>query len=169
MLEQTDLDRTAAERAQAERAHDVQKEFVFRSNAASIESGHSVLRAIALINGGAVIVLLGFIGVLADKNKLSADDLHAVADSLLWFARGIFCTAVASGAAFLVNYSTAIGHAAKPQDLVHPYVHVCPTSRWCNAIANFGAVVAIFAGLLAVLAFGAGAGSIYAAIIKLKL
>jgi hypothetical protein len=161
--------RADPDRRAAERAHEVHKEFVFQSNAASVENGQSALRTITLINGGAVIALLGFIGVLADKNKLSADNLLAVADSLLWFARGIFCTAVAFGAAFLVNYSTAIGNAAKPLDWVHPYVHECSKSRWCNAFANFGTVVAILSGFVAVLAFGMGAGSIYAAIIKLKL
>ena len=164
MPEQTDAARRAAERA-----HEVHKEFVFQSNAASVESAHSALRTIMLINGGAVVAILGFICVVADKNKLSTNDLHAIADCLRWFAFGIFCAAVAFGAAFLVNCSTALGNAAKPLDLVPPYVHDCPTSNWCNVFRNLCAVSAILFGGVAILAFGTGAGSIYSAIAKLSL
>jgi hypothetical protein len=164
MPEQTDLARGAAERA-----HGVHKTFVLQSNTASVESAHSVLRTIMLINGGAVVAILGFICVVADKHKLSTNDLHAIAGSLRWFAFGVFCTAVAFGAAFLTNCSTALGNAAKPLDWIHPYVHDCPTSNWCNVFRNVCAVSAILFGVVAIVAFGTGAGSIYSAIVKLSL
>jgi hypothetical protein len=46
MAEQID-----AGRRETERAHAVHKEFVVQHNTASIESGHSSLRAFSLING----------------------------------------------------------------------------------------------------------------------
>ena len=155
MPEQTDPARRATERA-----HEVHKEFVFQSKAASVESGHSALRTIMLLNGGAVVAILGFICVLADKNKLSTNDLHTVADSLRWFAFGIFCAAAAVAAAFLANCSAAIGKAAKPLDSVHRYVHDCPTSNWCNVFKNVCVVIAISFGVVTVVALGTGAGSV---------
>ena len=48
----------------AERAHDAEEEYGFRTNEATINAANFVLRALLIINGGAAIALLAFIGNL---------------------------------------------------------------------------------------------------------
>ena len=53
----------------AERTHDKLDNFIERSSEAAIKSGQLALRTVTLINGGAVIAVLGFISALASKDR----------------------------------------------------------------------------------------------------
>jgi len=64
----------------AERAHDKSRESFNQINKSVVEGGNLALRMALLINGGAAVALLTFIG------PLPADQKRAVAASLDWFA-----------------------------------------------------------------------------------
>ena len=68
-----------------------------------IASGQSALKASMLINGGAVIALLAFIG-----NTVKSPPMGNIQDLLaapMWlFCLGILCSAVASGATYLTQF-----------------------------------------------------------------
>jgi hypothetical protein len=53
----------------AERSHDELGSFIERSGDAAIKSGQLAIRTVTLINGGAVIAVLGFISALASKDS----------------------------------------------------------------------------------------------------
>jgi hypothetical protein len=53
-----------------------------------------------LINGGAVIAVLGFISALASKDCERIAQIVLIAKSLLWFSGGVAMAAAAGGFAF---------------------------------------------------------------------
>ena len=57
-----------------------------------------------LINGGAAVSVLAFIGGLAAQSRIKLDQLNMVANSLGWFAGGVAAAAAAMGFAYLTNY-----------------------------------------------------------------
>lgn len=87
-------------RRPAERQHDRMTEFEKQTNEAAISSGQLALRTAVLINGGAAVSVLAFLGSLA-KDKLSDSTLSGVAGPLLWFASGVAVAAAGLGLALL--------------------------------------------------------------------
>ena len=62
-------------RAVAERAHDAQRKFTHVTNKAAIEASNHALRALILINGGAAIAMLAFIGNFVSNNQREVADI----------------------------------------------------------------------------------------------
>jgi hypothetical protein len=83
-------------RQDAHRAHDKADEF---RTYVDQETGELTLRMALLINGGAAVSLLTFVGSLPVGRK------HAVADSLVWFAIGVVLAVLGIGFAYFTNFS----------------------------------------------------------------
>lgn len=66
-----------------------------------ISSGQAAIRSSFLLNGGASVALLAFIGHLAQFRVALVPDF---AVSLLWFSLGVLATAVTSGATYLSQW-----------------------------------------------------------------
>jgi hypothetical protein len=91
-------------REDAQRAHDRIDEFGKAINIAAIENANLALRYVLLINGGAAVAVLGFIGALVGRVALSGVILPKIADaasSLTWFGAGVAAAALAMGFAYL--------------------------------------------------------------------
>lgn len=69
---------------------------------ATIESGREALNALLLINGGAVVALLGFVGAMASKTNGMAVAASMRAP-LLRFGTGVLLGALAFGARYLAQ------------------------------------------------------------------
>lgn len=104
MEEQERIDHQANIRA-AERAHDANNELYDQLNQAAIGSANVALRAFLLINGGAAVALLAFLGSLA--GQIDGPDIVTLATPLMDFAIGVAVAALAAGLAYLTNYSAA--------------------------------------------------------------
>ena len=140
MSEETPFDR---ERWEAQRAHDASNEFFHRTNAAAIESGNLALKTLILLNGGAILSLLTFIGSNSEKHK-------AISGALAWFALGVISAGFSVSAAYLTNYFTAASEAAKDRHLDRPFIKSNPkTERYLcyREIAHWGAIVSTAASL----------------------
>jgi hypothetical protein len=85
----------------AERAHDVETEFGTAANAAAIKNAEEVIKAATLINGGASVAMLAFIGTLVSRDVLSSEQLVNITKPLLYFGCGVAASIVASAAAYL--------------------------------------------------------------------
>ena len=81
--------RSGVVRDEARRAHDRADSFFEQVNEAVIKNGESAFRACLLINGGAAVSVLAFIGRLASKDVIGVSQLASVADSLILFALGV--------------------------------------------------------------------------------
>jgi hypothetical protein len=87
----------------AEREHDKHVNFIQNSNDATIKSAENAIRILTLINSGAAVAVLGFIGALVSKNIERTQQIVAVADSLLWFAFGVATSAAAACCAYFTH------------------------------------------------------------------
>ena len=77
-------------------AHDHVNEFQRSLNEAAIKGADAALRSALLINGGAAVSVLAFIGGLAAQSRIKLDQLQAVAHSLTLFAFGVAAAVTAS-------------------------------------------------------------------------
>jgi hypothetical protein len=68
-----------------------------------IALGQSAIKSVTLINGGAAVALLAFIGHLAVA-ATSKYQITPFAESLRYFVAGVLCSALASGTTYLSQY-----------------------------------------------------------------
>lgn len=144
-------------RAVAERAHDMEEEFKLRSNDAAINNANFALRTLVVINGGAAIAILAFIGSLA---SIAADavsrGLPKLTGPLVFFAWGVALAAFGVMLAYLTNYCIATMSAYRSRHYEHPFLRDTKRSnRWYRAAIFFQVVAMIVAlGSLAVFLIG---------------
>jgi hypothetical protein len=134
-------------RQDAQRAHDRRADFVEETNRAAIENANLTLRYAVLINGGAAVAVLGFVGGLAAQGRVKlGSQLLDVGSSLTWFAAGVALATLAMGFSYFTNYSL-VGHASRLQATwEHPYLNETTSSTWWKRAAICYQVLAIFAG-----------------------
>jgi hypothetical protein len=77
-LSDKEFERMLAERH--ERAHDISEEFHTYTNKAAMDGANVTLRTLIVINGGAAIAILTFLGGVASKDKIDFTKVGAVAD-----------------------------------------------------------------------------------------
>jgi hypothetical protein len=118
-------------RRDAERAHDKIDEFHRYANEAAVRTADLALRMAMLINGGAAIAVLAFIGGLLSKDKIAAGQLANMATSLAWFAYGVVIPVAGMALSYLTNYCMAAVASSQRKNWEHPYVEPGPkTARW---------------------------------------
>jgi hypothetical protein len=81
--------------------------FVTQANEAAFKASENTFRGCLLINGGAAVSVLAFIGSLASKPAFDVSQLAAVADSLTAFAGGAVLAVFGMAFSYFVNYSSA--------------------------------------------------------------
>jgi hypothetical protein len=117
----TDQAATDPAREDAKRAHDQIYDFSKQLNESVIKTGENTLRACLLINGGAAVSVLAFIGGLASKELIGVSQLAPVADSLLKFAFGVVAAVASMGLSYFVNYLTSMYVSSKVQTWDPPW------------------------------------------------
>jgi hypothetical protein len=113
---------------------------------AVITTGQSGLKSSVLINGGAAVALLGFIGGIWPKVE-SPSILEALATSLIHFVFGVLSAAVATGFTYLsqAGYANEFGRSSR-------------------FIGRAGHIIAVLGVLCAYVLFGRGAWLAYLAV-----
>jgi hypothetical protein len=109
-------------REEARRTHDRADGFFKQVNEAAIKTGEGTFRACLLINGGAAVSALAFIGSLASKDVIGVSQLAAVADSLIVFAAGAVAAVAGMALSYLVNYLTAEQAGSLAHIWEHPWI-----------------------------------------------
>jgi hypothetical protein len=151
----------------AERAHDANTEFFKFANDSAIRNAESAVKAVMLINGGATVSLLAFVGGLAGQGKVQFGQLAVFANSLTWFASGVALAAAMAAFAYFTNYCIAGSASRMLRNWEHPYLHATPQSkRWQRAGIIFH-VAAIATGLGSLVVFLCGIISVRSAILHL--
>jgi len=134
-----------------ERAHDSASDFAAKANVAAIENGNLAMRTAVLINGGAVVTVLAFIGALASREKVTGQHLIQLASTLVYFAFGVVAATVAMGFAYATNYCIAGQLWSHERKWEHPYVVPTPRSRawwWVAIIFHVLAILAVLGSLV---------------------
>lgn len=141
----------------AERAHDTEEEYGLRTNEATINAANFVLRALLIINGGAAIALLAFIGNLVPPSEYAnLPKINPCITSLMWFALGVAVTAFAMAFAYFTNFFYGSASVERTRSYEHPYIHETQKSRrWIKIGLTFHGIAVVF-GLIAVVFFMLG-------------
>jgi hypothetical protein len=130
-------------RDDAYRAFDWQDSRLRMLDQAAIKSGDAALRAGLLINGGAAISVLAFMGSLAAKDLVPISRLSRVADSLVVFAWGVIAAVVGLGLSYLTHLFEGMHFAL----LKPPFTEPSPASKrnlWFRNTAHILAIVVFF-------------------------
>lgn len=150
------------DRAAAERAHDQELDFFNRINEATVNAGVHVVRGLIIINGGAAITVLAFIGhlVSADSGNFMPK-LSKLTAPLEYFAWGVGLASAATALAYLTNYSIACVSNSKERTFEFPYLaETRDSKRWYNA--------AVFFQVLAVLSVAVSLGLFIYGMLEIK-
>ena len=119
-------------RRDAERAHDKNHEAWLKTSQAAVAAGNQALRVALLINGGAAVSLLTFVGALPVDKKA------AIASTLSSFAWGVAAAALGVALAYCTNYCETRAISSRSLTWDHPWlVPTRETRRWGAAIWVF--------------------------------
>ncbi|WP_334151570.1 hypothetical protein [Hyphomicrobium sp.] len=136
---------------QAERAHDKLDDFCTEVNAATVQSGQLALRMAMLINGGAAVAVLAFLGALS--SSVGMEQVSRLASTIEWFAWGVGVAVAGMGAAYFTNYC----HTSLANSLVrtweHPFTVPTRSSKIWDWTGNVFHVLAIAAGVGSLILF----------------
>jgi hypothetical protein len=119
-------------RQDAHRAHDQITNAALAIDKSGVDVSNLVLRTCVLINGGAAIALLAFVGNLVSKNTVElvkAAQLSAVADSLTLFALGVAFATLGMGAAYFTHYATVEVLNSYEHHMEEPFVRDGPGTK----------------------------------------
>jgi hypothetical protein len=110
-------------REDAHRAHDRNDDFHTYVNKQVVKTGQSALRMAMLINGGAAVSLLTFIGQLAREQRA------AMADTLVWFAAGVLLAVVAIATSYFTDFFLAALTSSRQKTWEPPYLVDTPVTK----------------------------------------
>jgi hypothetical protein len=154
-----ELERQDQQRAldQARHDHDLLNEIRNQADKAAVESAHLVFRTAVLINGGAAVSMLAFVGGLISQNRLTfGPQLSAMTVPLVLFAFGVLAGALGIGCVYFVNFC-ATGHVQSfARQWEHPHFFETAASRRWRYAAILSRGLAIARGLAAAILFVCG-------------
>jgi hypothetical protein len=138
------------------------------ANKTAIESATFAFRMAILINGGAAVALLAFVGGMIGQGKVAVGpQLNTLAFTLIWFASGVAIGTLAAGLDYVANLAIVKTAITKTFSPVRPFILDSPSSkRWKRVAAAFGWTAGIL-GLGSIAFFAYGMIQVYFAIIKL--
>jgi len=134
-------------REDAQRASDRLDSRFDKINEAAIKAADAALRAGLLINGGAAVSVLAFIGSLATKELIAVSQISRVAGSLVIFAIGVAAAAVGMGLSYLTHLFEADYFGSLKRIGDAPFEELGQASkrlRWLRISAHVLAVIAFF-------------------------
>jgi hypothetical protein len=119
-------------------------------NDAAIKTSEVALRMSLLINGGAAVALLTFVGSLEAKQKV------AIANSLVWFAAGVVLAVLAIAAAYFTHFFLAEQVNSTIRTWTHPYLQPGQKTQTYANWSLFFRIVAVVLGLASAAMFVCG-------------
>jgi len=138
-------------REDANRAHDTNRDFHTYVNKSSVETANLTLRTLVVINGGAAIAVLTFLGGVAAKEKIDFAQVGLVAGTIKWFAVGVALAVFGIALAYLTNYALTEIASSQINNWDHPYITDGPnTKRWrrINRVLHIFAITVAIGSLL---------------------
>ncbi len=115
----------------ARREHDKNRDFHTDVNKNAVDASNLTLRTLVVINGGAAIAVLTFLGGVAAKDKVDFAHVGRVAHTIIWFAFGVALAVTSLALAYCTHYATAATSSSYAMNWEHPYLSDGPkTRRW---------------------------------------
>jgi hypothetical protein len=130
----------------AERAHERSDQYMLQMNKAVLKNAETVVRSLILINGAAAISVMTFVGALAAKPSVPANQISGIARGLEWFAGGALAATLTAAFAYLTNYLYVSTEQKRTRDYENPYLHENGTSNrrlWWAEVCHYLAIAAV--------------------------
>ena len=143
-------------RTLAERMHD--RDFTLSRQASDAAIGHAnfALRTLIIINGGAAIALLAFLGSLLSAEGNYSSKLSEITAPLVSFSWGIATATVSIGFAYFTTYCIASAFSEKELTWDHPWTKDTPKSTAWTRASNLFQVLAVVLALVSLYFFISG-------------
>jgi hypothetical protein len=154
-------------REDALREHDRSRRITEATNEAVIKAGEVAIRTVMLVNGGAAVAVLAFIGALVRQDGVTLKQIAGVSGGLLWFAGGVAAAVLALALSYFTNFCYVGWERSKIFTFDHPYIiDGANTRRWryWSLAFHLGAIIW---GLLSLAAFLVGIFAVHGAILRL--
>lgn len=161
--------RAEVERELALRAHDRNSELTVEYQRAAIASANATIRSLILVNGGAVIALLAFVGALESGDGASSVSVETLVAPIRWFAVGVGLATLTAALAYLVNLLDSDISSSYRCVWKHPYLEeldqVTKLRPWRMRL-HYLAIVVAFCSLIS---FGLGVWTVTRAVGQLGI
>jgi len=142
------------------RAHDRHHAMIDMLNQAAVDSSEKFLKTCVIVNGGAAISILAFVGGIASKEKELMQKLLPIANSLSIFAYGVLAAAMGYGFAYLTHYFAGRNLSKSILTWQHPYSKSTTGSNVAGFLSMFCHCVAALATIASIGCFIIGALSV---------
>lgn len=126
----TDQERYEANLRAAERAHDRADAASQQVNEAAVRDAQAAIGIVLILNGGAVIAVLAFVGSLATKGTSQLPLFHEVISHSFWFVLGAASTGIVAALAYLTNVCYGASWAYLERAWAHPYLRNTRKATW---------------------------------------
>jgi hypothetical protein len=120
----------------AEREHDLNNDIGKRLIDASLRDAQEAIKIAFLVNGGAAVAILAFIGDLSSRNGITFAELKPITNVLYWFSGGIVLLGITAALAYLSNGLLSASYFDKDKNWTHPYIADNIISKRKNVWAN---------------------------------
>lgn len=150
------------------RAHDQQNELVKTTYAASADAANVAMRALLLVNGGAVVALLAFVGAI-EAGDNSSTDTTALIDSVYWFSLGVGLAVVTAALAYLTFLCDNWMAIAVSMNWEYPFIVDKRSVKPLNILRVISHVIALATAVSALVAFFVGIESVRSAVAQINL
>ena len=141
---------------EARRAHDRLDEFAQSINDSAIKSADAVLRNCLLINGGAAVAILAFMGAVISKDAGSHKIIGDIAGSLTYFAWGVIASVVALGLSYIVHFLTYKTATSQKKVWEYPYIVPGKDTAWWGRLKITLHLLAVALAVLSAVLFVIG-------------
>jgi hypothetical protein len=162
----TDQERYEANLRAAERAHDQAHAQAQQINEAVMRDAQAAIRIVLLINRGAAIAVLAFVGSLASKGGSGTHPAEVISN-LNWFVFGVIAAAVSAFSAYLTDYFYVGATAWPAKTWNHPYFQETRSSKWCRALGRVFHLLAVVAAPAGMVFFAIGVWKLQGAMLRL--
>jgi hypothetical protein len=152
----------------AERAHDLNDAHATQINEATIQAGQLTLRMSMLVNGGAAVAVLAFLGSLASKDRFDITQLNQIASPIIWFAIGVAASVSGLALAYLTNYCHVTYANSLDKAWEHPYLIPSRSSKFWDHAGSVFHVLALLAAIASIALFIYGMVEVRDALLSLK-
>lgn len=153
------------DRKAASRAHESLTEFTRQNYEAAFRSGQIALRTVVLVNGGAAIAILFFLGTIA--GRVTVAQISVVAHSLVWFVAGITCGLLALTCGYLTNLYDANVGTSLSQTWEYPYSRPGRYTQYFVRVSHLAHILALATGAASLILFVVGMWDVRSAILLL--
>lgn len=154
-------------RHDAHREHDRLENFFNSVNSASIKAGELTLRMAMLINGGAAVAMLAFIGGLISKDKIGVGQLERVGSSLTWFAGGVAFAVAGVALSYFTNFFLASVASSQIKKWEPPYLEPGANTFLYRLLNKAFHIATVIAGLVSLALFVGGILSVRTSLVHL--